>query len=368
MLGPYGNTWVRTPEVDRLAAQSLVCDQAFACEPKLDAVLSALWSEMMTDRETILFTDDPAVDAHLSAKSFTSRRLMELPQKVSKAARSIESTQMAMFFGQAAAQLEQLREPFALYVHARGMAGPWDAPLPLREQFADDQDPSPSEFVVPPEQMLPADYDPDILLGFSHAYAGQVALFDICLGILLDAFEESPHRENTLLVLVGTRGYPLGEHLRVGECDAALYKELVHVPMLVRDPRGVGALERTQSLVTHGDLSRWTRRVLQSNEEISASSGAFSCMAEDSLFCSARQWLRFQSQTDRAIRTPAWLLRETIANNGPRYELYVKPDDLWEVNDIADRCPEIVTQLADVLNEPADRRRSLSEELLTSVD
>ena len=72
------------------------------------------------------------------------------------------------------------------------MAGPWDAPLALRQQFADEDDPEPPEFVEPPDRVLPDDFDPDELLGITHAYAGQVALVDLCLGMLLDAIDESP--------------------------------------------------------------------------------------------------------------------------------------------------------------------------------
>jgi hypothetical protein len=43
---------------------------------------------------------------------------------------------------------------------------------------------------------------------------------------------------------------------------------------------------------------------------------------------------------ERAIRTPAWFLR--AAGDG---ELFVKPDDLFEVNDVANRCLEVVEGL-----------------------
>jgi hypothetical protein len=45
---------------------------------------------------------------------------------------------------------------------------------------------------------------------------------------------------------------------------------------------------------------------------------------------------------ERAIRTPAWYLRKTEPP-----ELYVKPDDFWEVNDVAVRCQEVVECLLD---------------------
>jgi hypothetical protein len=40
---------------------------------------------------------------------------------------------------------------------------------------------------------------------------------------------------------------------------------------------------------------------------------------------------------ERLIRTRAWQL-----NVGESTELYVKPDDRWEANDVASRCGEVV--------------------------
>mgnify|MGYP006198526789 CR=1 FL=1 len=43
---------------------------------------------------------------------------------------------------------------------------------------------------------------------------------------------------------------------------------------------------------------------------------------------------------ERVIRTPAWLMKQADL-----IELYAKPDDRWESNDVANRCPDIVEQL-----------------------
>jgi hypothetical protein len=67
----------------------------------------------------------------------------------------------------------------------------------------------------------------------------------------------------------------------------------------------------------------------------------------------------------RAIRTPAWMLiqrasdPEQLARTGGAgdVELYLKPDDRWEANEIADRCPDVVVELLAVL----DRVREAGE-------
>ena len=49
------------------------------------------------------------------------------------------------------------------------------------------------------------------------------------------------------------------------------------------------------------------------------------------------------SPTQSALRTPAWFLHQGTTDDPPK--LFVKPDDRWEVNDVANRCPEIVEQM-----------------------
>jgi hypothetical protein len=65
---------------------------------------------------------------------------------------------------------------------------------------------------------------------------------------------------------------------------------------------------------------------------------------------------------ESAIRTHAWMLRqpprrEQLAEaptHTPLPELYRKPDDRWEANEIADRMPEVATRLLAQLQGPTE--------------
>jgi arylsulfatase A-like enzyme len=314
-----------------------------------------------------LITDDPFVAKHPSAAGFVDTQVVDLPAVVRKPAKEIESTQMAAFFAKGVDQLAKEPVGRCLWLHTRGMAGPWDAPQEMRKQFADEEDPESPSFTTIPNLILPEDYDPDELLGITHGYAGQISLFDACLGVFLAAFDESPLAANTLFLLVGVRGFPLGEHLRVGECDAALYNELTHVPLVVRYPDQCGALARSQALVSHEDVSRILAEWLEIKTNHPPAVRYRALANADSPVW--RDHLIFRSARDRAIRTPAWYLRESDSGNGPKRELYVKPDDRWEVNDVADRCADITTQLIDVLaTPPTDSPAPLAEALVTGVE
>lgn len=348
MLGPYGNTWMRTPQFNRLAARSWVADQCFAARPEPHAVLHALWSDgLLHARPWTLLTDDPIAYGHERSSQFADRLLLDMPATAAASAKELAGTQFAALFGKVVELLQQADDNRSIWIHARGMFGPWDAPLELRNQYADEEDPTPPSFTAPPEELLPDGLDPDVLLGMVHAYAGQVSLLDACLGVLLDALEEHSHKDAMTLAVVGTRGYPLGEHRRVGICDAALYGELLHVPLLIYRPSALDTIGRSGQLHTHADLP-----VLLLNERLREP---------------ARDHLIFTSQHERAIRTPAWHLREFGDPNHLRRELYVKPDDLWEVNDVADRCPDIATALAELLADPTTIPSPLPAPLITSI-
>src|SRR5262249_40589279 len=71
---------------------------------------------------------------------------------------------------------------------------------------------------------------------------------------LLALIEETGLADNTLVVLFSPRGFPLGEHRRVGLCDNALYAELTHVPLIMRSPKGFFSTGRTQTIVQPADL------------------------------------------------------------------------------------------------------------------
>jgi len=136
------------------------------------------------------------------------------------------------------------------------------------------------------------------------------------------------------VIVTSPRGYPLGEHRRVGVCDNALYGELLHVPLLVQLPDRAHALTRTHRIVqpqcVHALLSQGASYVMTQLAE--ARGPAVAAYAA--------------SGTQRAIRTPAWFLRETRSGEQMTRELFAKPDDRWEANEISSLCAEAVETLA----------------------
>ncbi len=274
-LGPYGATWLDTPNFNALAAEALLLENVLADSPELNDAYRAYWCgkhalihDDDTDASSIigrvaesavattLITDDAVVTEQPLAESFGERVHLR-PDTPDSCASDIEATQLASLFSSAVDTLDQQSENFLLWVHARGMQGPWDAPLAFRQSLVGEDDPDPPSDVAVPSLLLPDDYDPDLLLGIVQSYAGQVMLLDTCLGVLMDAIRAHPQRGELLVIVTSPRGFPLGEHLAVGDCRSDLYSELLHVPLLVW--RGDGLAQRP---VIRRSFSRltWRRR------------------------------------------------------------------------------------------------------------
>ena len=354
-LGPYGNTWIDTPQFNRLAARSLLCETMLAESPDIAAAYRSYWTGrhileaeapdsawLPVAKSATLITDEkPLLDAP-HARAFAEH--LVVPSGAGRRAEELDQSSLGQVFLTAIDAIRAAQGQGLFWVHSRGMSGPWDAPLALRNQFAAEDDPLPPDFLDPPEKQLPEDPDPDELLGVAHAYAGQVTLLDACLGALLDELDELPGREERLIVFSSPRGYPLGEHRRIGPCDNALYGELLQTPLFISRGDGIGARQRTQTLVQPCDLyatfADWLtgsspRGFARSLLPITESQTA----PQREMICSI-------GPSQRAVRTAAWFLRESTVADEPQWELFAKPDDRWEVNEIASRCGDVPELLA----------------------
>jgi len=377
-LGPYGNTWIDTPSVNRLASQSMVAEFCLTDTPQLDRAYHSLWTgahgmvdsnssqslpQMLSAAgiESTLLTDDPSIAQHKHAGDFQEVALAE-SQAGAHSKEAIEETQLAELIVLAIDWLSRAGTPFLLWIHAQAMQGSWDAPLALRQSFADEDDPDPPNLTKPPEVVLGKDSDPDEALGYQQAYAGQMLNLDACLGALFAALEDTPPPGETMLCLTSPRGYPLGEHGVVGS-TGPLHSEVLHVPLMIKAPGAPP--DRLQSLCHPSDMCatlahwfdqpalspEWSRNLLASPSP----SQGYVCGVADG---------------ERSIRTPSWHMR----TRGDQTQLFAKPDDRWEVNDVAALCINEVQSLTETLtafekaaaaNDP-NQSPTLSESLASS--
>lgn len=67
-------------------------------------------------------------------------------------------------------------------------------------------------------------------------YKGEIAFTDQQIGLMLDSLEAAGRLENTLIIVTSDHGEEFFEHGGRGH-RATLYDEVLHVPLMVRDPR-----------------------------------------------------------------------------------------------------------------------------------
>jgi hypothetical protein len=378
-LGAYGNTWIQTPAFDRLAASSLVFDRATLDSPDLSRQYRSFWLGLhalcpesraagratLIERlntsgyRSVLLTDEPLVAEHPLASQFEERVVIGSDRVEGGAALApaVEETDAARFFAAACDCLESPREPFFLWLHTRTLGRIWDAPIEFRERYRDEDDPPAYHLAAVPNRLLPENFDPDELLAMTHAYAGQMTLLDQLLGSFLEALDEMGAAASTQFVCFSPRGFPLGEHRRVGPCDEAIYSELVHVPWILSFRNGNKPTGRWQSLVQPADLCATILEQCRIDSEGQLTAGEGSSILPLVRGQPAAAFDRaciVAPGAQRGIIVPAWSMRlsegplqaaDGTATQTARVELFAKPDDWFEVNEVSDRCPEIALQL-----------------------
>jgi len=398
-LGCYGNAWIATPGFDRLAADGFLFDQALAESPELADFYAALISGVAAraqNEETAaqaslierlaaagvastLISDDPTI-ADLPSSAGLADVIQVPCEGATDTAATLEETQLARYFAVAIEWLQSAKEPFCLFAHCGSLGATWDAPYEYRERYADEDEPAPPEGAAVPALTLDEDYDPDELLGICQAYAGQVSALDTCVAALVAQLEQAPCGQRTLLVVMSPRGFPLGEHRRIGDVPMPPHAELSHVPLIVHFPDQTGASDRSPALVQPRDLAptllEWfgLPGAQGSSQESPATIGR-------SLLPIARgEQDAFRDRTLvacgnwRAIRTPAWFLcvdsageTSNASGNAVNAQLFTKPDDRWELNDVADRCQNVVELLSAHLDAaPADNTQEPLADILLS--
>ncbi|QDU87447.1 hypothetical protein Pla175_08090 [Pirellulimonas nuda] len=316
-LGAYGNTWFATPGLDRLAAESLLYDwrivQSSDAQAQLRAWLAALGPGAW------LLTDDAQAAATLEEGGDSPRLAdvtlvdMGLPRTPAK---RFEQTRAAMACAHFLDALPTGDAPAWLHLGVLGHA--WDAPHEAALALCEPDDPAPAPSVSPASG---GEADADARFAQGCRYAAQVMALDACVEALLEGLDTQLGAGRYDLALAGLRGYALGEHGVVGPADASgPYSEARHTPLVVRRADGDGALLRTGALVGDQELAGVVQRSggLPGREALPLTGGGW-----------------------RGLRTKDWLLIEQDA----RRELYVKPDDRWEANDVATRCEEALERL-----------------------
>jgi hypothetical protein len=337
MIGAYGNGWVQTPAFDSLAVRSVVFDRYYASSVDLLDNFDLFWRDSWLDQfsksggNTILITDDDNIFNHVNAQFAEKYKIESLANEV------VEDAEDTTFFKIFTTLIDQVVEcgnsgfgrRNCIWAHLCGFRGVWDFPFSYRERHRDEEDPLPYDgFGVPRFD----EFDPDVLQAVMEAYSGGVSLLDDMLAGLMDSIESYVGGQ-TVLVVFGTRGFSLGEHKKIG-ANYDLFGENIHLPLFISLPNNVSSTMRISELLNPADLSDFFNSIAKNQIE----SSKILQLTKEIKTNQQHEILRIKGKNNEvALVTPNWFIRRNEEN---KINIYVKPDDRWEVNDVSNRLNE----------------------------
>jgi len=332
-LGCYGNGWIETPHLDRLAAEGVVFDQHFL---------------------------DASAPGSLSQPGLT---------EIVVAQRTRRGTIRAALH---ALDPLQQTDPCLLRVQLPSLAPPWKVPARfLKRTFTEDQDepaeetegeadeaPAPRPPLTPWLDPAPGpiDLDDTAWERLQNTYAAVVSHLDAQLGLLLDVLEECGLLKEALVIFTAERGLALGEHGILGDCRPWLHEELIHLPLIIRFPDGAEAGRRVAALTQPADLGATVRTAFGApaacpgHDLLPLARGAVAKVREVAVIQQ-----RLGEREEWGLRTPEWSfllpVRQAVEDTPRPVQLYVKPEDRWEVNNVVQQHWELAEGLEKQLRE-----------------
>ena len=312
-LGCYGNGDVRTPNLDQLAAQSVLFETAYVEFPNTIPARTALvsgiytfptrpWQPLAPDDfhvaeafgkagyHTAALSDTPFNNGANMDRGFEEFRHFPMgkclrpadgrqvvdysdayfppgyPDKEvlyyanTKTNRQISMEQHGVppgeyFFDEVCRWLAENRDrQFFLWVDSFQPHEPWDAGEPYRAMYEPQSGYQgrylPMPMAPDPEKwMMPGDIEHVRAL-----YKASVTETDVYVGRVVDKLNELTLAEDTLVFLLSDHGIPLGEHGLLRKFGYPLYDELARIVWMIRKPGLVPAGKRVPSLVCNVDF------------------------------------------------------------------------------------------------------------------
>jgi arylsulfatase A-like enzyme len=361
-LGCYGSDWVETPALDRLAAEAVVFDQHFAARPDLPGASRDLQSLLRQPDIPIWLVADAT--GAVPDESVTAKHKVIRIQKSEGKRILMESTVDAAL--KAVRRLSSREDAF-LWISLPGLVPPWRIADEFLEAYftdAADKDGEPGEqplepWLDPPPGLL-THHDERTILRLSQTYAAAVCQVDAAVAVLLEALDEEEKNGGWLLALTAPFGLPLGEHGVVGDARPWLHNERLHVPLLFRLPGRPEAGRRVQSLTQTADLSATLLDALHLPWDQTAGHSLLSLCRGPADLPRSKIMARWETETgeDRALITPNWKfilpVRAPASDPTRGPQLYARPDDPWEVNNVVQHHLELAEEMEGRLRAMVD--------------
>lgn len=190
--------------------------------------------------------------------------------------------------------------------------------------------------------------DPDAWEWLHNSFAAVVTALDAELGAIFDQLRARGFDQSATWLLTSDFGYPLGEHGQIGLHRPWLHTELVHLPLIVRLPGAAEACRRVPGFTQPPDLYPTLLDLFGVKPAEGESLLPLARGEAESTCTQVVTALELNGAAELAIRTDdcAFLLPVKVPEGETREpQLFDKPDDRWEVNDMRGRKIDHADQL-----------------------
>jgi arylsulfatase A-like enzyme len=263
-LGCYGYPRATTPEIDRLAREGVVFENVVTPAVYTVGAMSSIWTSQQPDEHH----GESSFEAPLPADRLTLAELLSANGVHTAGFIANAMAGRALGFERGFREFHELygdpelgsraevfraalrdflarqrQGRFFLYVHFREPHFPYDPPPEFRTRFGPDA-PLPGaasrerDWYVSVNRgaLAPSSAEIEHLV---RLYDANLAYVDREVGELRRALEAASRLEDVVLVIAADHGEQLHEHGYISH-SAQVYEDSVHVPLIVRLPRGAG--------------------------------------------------------------------------------------------------------------------------------
>ena len=266
-FGVYGHSRKTTPNIDRLAGEGFVFDNAYTTAAYTLAAMSSVWTSQQPDRHhgDLAFSAKLPKDRLMLAEVLTAQGIHTAGFVANSVAGAYngfdrgfkEFDEPWKKFGSPANGFRNVVPPFLdrmkkggtrffAYVHYREPHHPYDPPPPFNTQFGPDSPiPKAKREGGPVAEKWLKDINQGLLRPTSEEidhlrrlYDGNLAFADQEVGYLRGELESRGLLDNTVVILIGDHGEGLFEHGYIGH-NTQVFEETARIPLIVLLPKAM---------------------------------------------------------------------------------------------------------------------------------